>query len=372
MLLWCNKNRWAVRVVGIVAVVGAFGGMVGCSRTTTGTATPVSSGKGASAPASLSVSELMAKLRAVDPCSVFDLTVAKRYGPKAVAGRLDLDTLSSCTLQVGDVDDTMHARFRVTLGDFFDHRVSGGSVEVGQAERRTVSSGGTLDTCSARVPSPVDKFVHKLEGRLDTPAGQVPVSGPQAACDAAEAMLVAMVPTLDRLDPAAPKDRDPVLYGKDPCGPLDQIVQALPGSWRSGPITWLGPYYCISVLSDPSAGTDVQVRLSYDRDAEQVPGPDGRHLTSAGLSGIELHTSIEPRMGLAGMPDAGCTIVLTFKSASAPKALNAHLIEFQLHFVAKGAAPDVSPLSPLGRKGPFDSCAETERLAPVVVAAAGR
>lgn len=370
----CGASRR--RVVGVVLAVGVSTSTAGCSHTVTGSATPasVSSAMGPSTPAPSS--ELMAKVRAVDPCSVFDLVAAKQYGPEVRTGLTPLDRLNSCSLQASD-GATVNARFRLTLGHTLDHshstRVGAGStIEVGQPKRDINKTGDTVDTCDALVPSAVDKFGHGLHAVLFASAGQSPASGPQQACDAAKAMLTAAVPKLDRLDPVAPKTSRPTLYGKDPCGPLDQILHALPGNWRSGPITWFGPYHCLSVLYDPSSSAGVQVQLSYDRDAEQDPGLTGRRLNIAGLSGIEIHSSVEPVAGVPGIPDAGCMLNLTYQPQSTPTAQDAHLIGVNLHFVTKGAAPDAIPQSPVGGTPvPFNSCDEVERLAPTLVAATG-
>lgn len=320
--------------------------------------------------------ELMAKIRAVDPCSVFDIAAAKQYGPEIRTGHTSLDHLNSCSLQAG-AGTTVNARFRLTLGAILDHshstRVGGGTIEVGQPERVINKAGETVDTCDALVPSVIDKVGYGLHAVLFTSAGRTPDSPPQQACDAVKAMLAAAAPKLDRLDPVAPKTSRPILFGKDPCGPLDQIVDALPGDWRSGPITWFYPYHCLSALNDPSSRTDVRVELSYDRNAEQDPGPSGRRLNVAGLSGIEIHPSVGPVAGMSGIPDAGCTLNLTYQPQSSPTANDAHLIGIDLRFVSKGAAPDAIPQSPTGGTPvPFDSCDEVERLAPTLVAAAGQ
>ncbi|WP_194838815.1 hypothetical protein [Nocardia sp. XZ_19_369] len=360
----------------MVLTAAALVGVTSCSHTTTGTATPlpISSPTGPGTPAAVTTSELMSKIRGVDPCSTFDMSVAKRYGAKTAARRIILDTMSSCTLLVGNDEGTVLARFRVTPGDTIDHQISSGTVEVAEPERVTNADGDTLDTCLARIGTTVDKVGHKLQGRLITPAGQTSAAAPTASCDAAKAMLTAMMPTLERLNPVPPNATVPVLFGKDPCAPLDQIAQTLPGKWRAGTVRWYDPYSCVSVLSDPSASLDVQVWMQHKRDDEQDPGPepDGRHLTLAGLPAVTMRYTLPSNYGIAGVPDGGCTAYLTYKAPSGPKAGNAHLIKIELDFVKKGSKPDVTNNHVLGAAGLFDSCAEVERLAPIAVSAAGK
>lgn len=349
--------RRAAHTVGILLTIGALAGCSAGSHPIAGTATPMEPAKPTNA------AELMTKLRAVDPCSVFDLDTAKQYGPQVKAVSVPGNDLDQCTLEAL-TGDKPSAEFHITLGGGPSTGIDENGIHLDDPERTAGRDGTVYDRCDSYYPSALEDFGYELHTTLYTPPGQVPTASPQHACVAAKAMILAMRPALDRLAPVAPTLGQPSLFGKNPCRTVDQVARALPGAWHAGSKNWIGPYLCTSGLTDDASRTDVVVELRFTRNNPMSPDPaqarDQRWVTVAGLSGVE-----------ARQYNGGCLVSLSYRPESSHGTGDAHLIDITLSFARKGTGSDPvpdtfqSPTSP-----PFDSCGQAERVAPIVVAAA--
>lgn len=356
------------RALGVVLVIVAVAGAAGCAHVVSGHATSV----GTDSASPKNRAELMARARKVDPCSLFDVEAAKQYGQEVETGRTQLDGLGECSLEAL-TGGKPTVRFRVTLATelSLDDAVPsrGSRVVVVEPERTTTREGAIVDSCNALAPSGVADYGATLHALVFTQPGATPAAGPEHACDVATETLTVMVPAFEHPVPVAPTTSGPVLYGKNPCDALDRIAGALPGAWRTGLVYWTSEYHCASVLEDPAAKRGVLIEVEFDRDAEQDLGTDAGHVTIGGLSGMELGNSAGSNR--PDRPDSRCMVSLNYRRETAYQAWDAHIIDVNLEFVARGARPDEFPMSKGGKRLPFDLCAETEHVASMVVAAAG-
>ncbi|PXX60290.1 uncharacterized protein DUF3558 [Nocardia tenerifensis] len=319
--------------------------------------------------------DLMARIRATDPCALMNREFAERLG---VFQRFDRSPgtdrgsgWTGCGLILSAPDDAYYS-FDLELDKLYTAGKRAAD-KIEQVNGRTVYRGAGSDdrpdaySCEYRIPAGDTGFAHllsvaKLAGSARTP---VPWSQP---CRFTREYLAASIDTLTALPPHLIDVPGRSLMQRNPCASTAQITAQFPG-WQMTPVAWPKAYKCVITLMQPGGANRTTVEISFDQTSEQmvktgevlrVPsGLDGgqsiqyaRHTNVDGLTGIELRTvqSTDPTR-----QNSSCAITLNYRRADPPTANNAHLLTISVNL-----APAAPPF-------PFDACAQATTLTPTVL-----
>ncbi len=384
-----GRRRWATVVALCIAVAIA---VCGCGtitteptvRSTTEARAPKTS-KVQGVPGSVELAaiapgtaDLMARIRATDPCSLLNREFAERLGtfqgfdrsPGAERGggwtgcgliiaandapdasylvNVELDKVYTSDKRVGDTAEQVNGRI-VFRG-------------IGNDDARPDAS-----SCDYRIPVEDTGFAHgltisKVSGPTKAP---VPWSKP---CQFTKDYLAATIDNLMalRARPTEPGPRS--LVQRDPCAAEPQISTQFPG-WEMSSVGWTKAYKCAITLVQTGGTHRSTVEVSFEQSSEQMvkageilrlpSGLDGgqsiqyaRHMTLDGLTGIEIRSvqSTDPTR-----QNTSCGLTLNYRRADPPTANNAHLVRVSLN------------LTPATPPFPFDACTQAAQIAPTVI-----
>ncbi|MFD3510387.1 hypothetical protein [Nocardia sp. NPDC058666] len=309
----------------------------------------------AAAPAT---AELMARIRAADPCASHDRVFAQRFG-RVVDGNL-FTGLAGCAIVAESVDEPGIAYvfdFELAHRYLVEDRADDTAEEV--AGKQVFQSSTYRDlgdgyTCAYYLPVGLTGLAHMVRGKRTRSAGQS-AHWPQR-CEATRDYLAAVADSLLALPPITnPSSPDrKTLTHKSPCAATAQIEAQFPG-WTVESTAWAGVYSCSLTLSKTGNRYRITVAVGYRRDNEQAAiGPAARVISREGLNGVEF----------GGDSDARCAEVVAYRPADPARANNAHLINVDV-----SAAPRDSPVATAADL-PVDLCESAAATIGVVIRAA--
>ncbi|WP_194837435.1 DUF3558 family protein [Nocardia sp. XZ_19_369] len=322
--------------------------------------------------------DLMARIRATDPCALLNREFAERLG---LFQRYDRSPglergggWTGCGLILNAPDDAYYS-FNLELDKLYtsSQRAADRTEQVnGRTVYRSASSDDRPEAygCDYRIPAGDTGFAHHLSVTKMTGPTKTPVPWSQP-CRFVREYLAATIDGLTALPPHVidePAGRS--LRQRNPCGATSQIATQFTG-WQLTSVGWTKAYKCAITLVQTGGAHRATVEVSFDQSNEQMvktgevnrlpSGLDGgqaiqyaRHTNVEGLTGTELRTvqSTDPTR-----ENSTCAITLNYRRADPPTASNAHLLR-----VSVNLAPATPPF-------PFDACTQVVQVAPTVLRA---
>ncbi|GAB1509888.1 hypothetical protein [Actinophytocola sp. KF-1] len=281
--------------------------------------------------------DLMARIRAADPCELHDRTFIERFGRVAAEPHQALG-LAECRLMGSYPDHVERTVFGIDLDEYLSDEERADLVPEdldGMAVFHTKQS--VSDGCVYYVPFGRSGFGASVSVGRYVPGGAEPLSWPQA-CAVARDYTAAVGPKVAELPARSAPAPEPTLAGKDPCL-AEEVVARLVPDWKPGPVS---RYYSAQCRFTVAQGDEVyEFDLAFDRDAEQL-GDEPAEV--GGLHGVWLRY------------DGLCSLSLVHVPESTPDAWDAHNISASVQW--KG---------PYGLKGSRDECTLAQGAAELLI-----
>ena len=275
--------------------------------------------------------DLMARIRAADPCELLDREFPATFGSLSFEPHQALG-LAECRLmaEAGGVRVT----FALQLNEYLSEEERTDLVREGEFFHDKVDQSG--NACSYYVPFGNTGFGARLAVVRYVPGREDQEPWP-IACEVAGEYTAQIGKTVAELPARTTPAPEPTLLGRDPCL-VDQVSEVLE-DWKAGPVS---RYYSAQCRFTMSQGDEAyEFDVAFDRDAEQIGDEPA---TVGGLNGVWIRYE-----GL-------CSLSLIYVPESAPDAWDAQNIGVSVQWQG-----------PYGMEGSQEPCTLAQDMAELII-----